>query len=368
MAFSMGCFACCVPCDPCDAVCDETPDEAFAVVYQVEDQRANLTWTGDAMGPIDGPWPGFESGSSFSQTITSSNVLLPGSRFPCYFRLKLWRNVGGGEGSDALDVERVTISCTQGKVNLGVVVLNAGESLDIRTDPENSTATYVIDGTTISLDTNGGDRHAHPPAFWQVSGGALCANTIVTVTASIQWSNDLIQHNLYGKFVECFDELPPGDPDDCLDCSGTPTAAPEVVYLTISNFDGDGAVDGNGNPVNYDGEYILDLTPTAFDCALYTGVIPMANGVVYSLPPLSLSLGLYLSPSLGFGVGWFIANKPTSLETMVASAGTTSTAGILSMLCGGASVTGSATTSWAVWTGAGWDSYGTVTFDYEFSL
>lgn len=262
MAFSMGCFACCVPCDPCDAACDETPDEAFAVVYQVEDNRANLTWTGDAMGPIDGPWPGFESGTAFSQTITSNGIVLPGSRFPCYFRLKLWRNVGGGEGSETLASQRVTISCTEGKLDLGFVALNAGESVEFNPNPASASqnATYVFPSTAIQLDENGGDRHAFPPAFGWIGGRALCAGTIVSVQAHIEWTNGLIQHNLYGEFVECFDELPPGDPGDCLDCDGTPTPAPDTVYLTISNFDGGGAVDANDDPIVLDGTYAIPLS------------------------------------------------------------------------------------------------------------
>jgi len=243
----MGCFACCVPCDPCEAECDENPAESFDVVYQVEQERANLTWTGDAMGPIDGPWPGFESGVSFSQTITTNNVRLPGSRFPCYFRLKLWRNVGGGEGSEALDYAYTTVSCIEGKVDLGIVQLNAGESAVFTSDTSLSfnNPTYILETASgaIFFDDQPADRHAFPPTLSQIAGIALCAGTSVSVQSTIVWSNDLIQHNLYGEFQECFDE----PPVDCsIDCDGTPVALPAELYLTLSNSTatvlGDGTV------------------------------------------------------------------------------------------------------------------------------
>jgi hypothetical protein len=297
VAFSLGCFACCVPCDPCDAACDETPDEAFAVVYQVEDDRANLTWTGDAMGPIDGPWPGFESGSSFSQTITSNNVLLPGSRFPCYFRLKLWRNVGGGEGSESLTSQRVTISCSQGKLNLGFLVLNAGESVEFTTAPENSTATYVLESTPIALDDNGGDRHAHPPTEWQISGGALCADTSVSVQASIEWSNDLIQHNLYGEFQECFDD-PPDPPGGCkITCNGNETDIPVEVFLTISNVTEDNSPPSGYTATFPDIEGTFALPLLSF-CRQYGDTFSVTDGV--------MRVGVY------YGIGMLVDGYPFS--------------------------------------------------------
>ncbi len=292
MAFGLGCFSCCQGCVPCNAACDTTPGEAFNVVYQVEDSRANLTWTGDAMGPIDGPWPGFEGGTVFSQTITSNGIALPGTRFPCFFRLKLWRNVGGGDGSESLTSQWVRVSCVQGKLDFGFLVLNAGESVEFTPNPENASelSTYVVESTLITLDGNAGDRHAFPPLSLGIAGSALCADTIVSVQARIEWTNSLIQHNLYGQFVECYDEinLPPESPGDCLDCDGTPAPAPETVYLTISNFDRGGMyqLDGIGGGLinntelpSQDGEYALSLVP------------PLAGSC--SRHSMSLSMGIF---------------------------------------------------------------------------
>lgn len=276
MAFGLGCFSCCAPCDPCDAACDETPDEAFAVVYQVEDQRANLTWTGDAMGPIDGPWPGFEGGTVFSQTITSNGIVLPGSRFPCYFRLKLWRNVGGGEGSETLASQRVTISCTEGKLDLGFVALNAGESVEFNPNPASASenATYVFPSTAIQLDENGGDRHAFPPAFGWIGGRALCAGTIVSVQAHIEWTNGLIQHNLYGEFVECFD----GPGTECSYPCDPDIPTPGSLFLTITNTAIEFTSGFSGPSIDINGEYILSaLPPVAFGCNEW-GVVASATG------------------------------------------------------------------------------------------
>jgi hypothetical protein len=340
VAFSLGCFACCVPCDPCDAACDETPDEAFAVVYQVEDDRANLTWTGDAMGPIDGPWPGFESGSAFSQTITSNNVLLPGSRFPCYFRLKLWRNVGGGEGSESLLSERVTISCTQGKLDLGFVVLNAGESVEFTTVPESSTATYVIDRTRIALDENGGDRHAHPPLAGDFGGTALCADTTVTVIAEIAWGNDLIQHNLYGEFVECFNDL-----GECeVDCSGTATAIPSDLYLSVT--------DSTGNHLASDlieGEWVLSNTSDA--CVYHQNVIAGAGsggdqGIAFTL----IGAGSGVDPASARVTLWLaVGNEFVAIDI--------TSADFVAMICG-TPLSGSVTHEFVG---------GVMTFDWELS-
>ena len=68
---AQGCQQCeCKPCIACTAECDTTPDANFEVVYQANDTDGALQWAGDAMGPIDGPYPGFEGSGPFSQTIS----------------------------------------------------------------------------------------------------------------------------------------------------------------------------------------------------------------------------------------------------------------------------------------------------------
>ena len=357
---AIGCQQCsCQACVPCDAVCDETPDEAFAVVYQVEDQRANLTWTGDAMGPIDGPWPGFESGTVFSQTITSNGIVLPGTRFPCYFRLKLWRNVGGGEGSETLSSQRVTISCTEGKLDLGFVVLNAGESVEFNPNPEsaNENATYVFPSTAIQLDENGGDRHAFPPEFDWIGGIALCAGTIVSVQAHIEWTNDLIQHNLYGEFVECFDE------QECeLDCSGTPTEFGSL-FLSITN---QASTMGNnlGVTVTLENDYVLDIRSDPGLALLYCGEF----GAYSFSPPVQFFWTAYAIATY-FAQGLFLrvnlGGSANVNDNLFVTFGV-SEQDVRDLICGSvASLSGTASITLPITNTSG--ITGTITFDWELS-
>ena len=358
MMFIPGCKCC--GCDPCTAECDTTPDANFEVVYQANDTDGALQWAGDAMGPIDGPYPGFEGSGPFSQTITLAenfSVTMPGTRFPCYARIKFWRNVGGGEGSETV-TSSVTITCNSGKVDIGPVVLSEGESAYFGPDPEVSGATYRL----LSLDAiplvSGGDDQSLAVIASPIYGGtAECSPSSISVTATISWSNAAIQHNLYGTFVECYDELPPGDPGDCLDCDGTPTPAPETVYLTISNFDGGGAVDGNGDPINYDGTYALSLlTPSQTTCAAYYGA---ASGLV-----ARLQNGGYTT---GYSIG-MSANTPSTPPDGLSFLYQVPTGNQLNpVLCGTGTLSGSLNYHWIRLWPPGSGEYGSLSYDYEFS-
>lgn len=266
----MGCFACCVPCDPCDAVCDETPPENFGTVYQANDTDGSLQWSGDAMGPIDGPFPGFNGPGSFSQSLeqaTGFSVLLPGDRFPCAFRVQFWRNVSGGTGSDALTGQFVRISCITGKVDLGIIVLSAGQSVEWTTTPDQSDATYIFDAPPVPLVAGDEDQSGSPPPGW-FGGVALCDQTTIGVSAGIVWDNADIQHSLYGRFLECFDA-------DCpLPCDGGEQDAPENVYLSITNVSENGFASGV-NPPDMAGEYTL---PLLRNCREYADRFSVSGG------------------------------------------------------------------------------------------
>jgi hypothetical protein len=365
---AVGCQKCdCKPCQACEAACDETPDSNFQTVYQANDTDGVLSWSGDAMGPIDGPFTGFEGSGPFSQTIGMAegfSVVLPGTRFPCYARLRVWKNISGGTGSEAV-TSSITITCTSGRIRVGMFELSGGESLSIGPASHTSTATYRIDNDDPIPSVAGDmDQSLSYPFGW-FGAEAICSPATLSLTASISWSNADIQHSLYGQFMECYDDLPPGDPDDCLDCDGTLTPAPDAIYLTISNFDGGGAVDANNATIDYDGTYALDLTPTALECARYVAFLPPPN--VANVPPLSLGQAATTASVSGGVSGFGFIGNNTSGGVLVSPLLLFSFAAgdMITMLCGGAAVSGSYSGSWILASGSG--AAPSLSFDWELS-
>ena len=170
MAFGLGCFSCCQECDPCDAVCDETPDANFGTVYQADDTDGFLQWAGDAV-PINGPFtpPLFDPGTLYQEITLAdgASIAMPGNRFPCYMRFRAWRSIPGGEGSEAVTAE-LHLTCGSGRVRFGSIVLNAGESITIRNAPWSAgqTATYYFETSSppIPLVAGDYDQSSNPPA------------------------------------------------------------------------------------------------------------------------------------------------------------------------------------------------------------
>jgi len=372
----------CKPCQACDAACDDTPSENFETVHVSVAGNENLsdgvlTASGDT-NPVP-TYPGGTNGP-YDQTITGS-ATLPSGRFPCYARLQLWRNVADEEPSGSptkeLDYQHIVVRCTAGKIRFGAFELSVDESVWITSDttltPPSPAPTYIIESEgPIPLVNGGGDASGSPPAFL---GGtfvvqAVCVDPVdgfagVSFSAKIAWSEEAAYHVLYGRMVECYDDLPPGDPDDCLDCDGTLTPAPDAIYLTISNFDGGGAVDANNAAIDYDGTYALDLTPTALECARYVAFLPIP--AVANVPPLSIALAATTaSVSGGVSISGLVGNN-TSGGVLVSPVLLFSFAAgdMIAMLCGGAAVSGSYSGSWILASGSG--AAPSLSFDWELS-
>jgi hypothetical protein len=279
-----------------------------------------------------------------------------------------------------LDYQYVLITCTVGKIRFGALELSAGESVWITSDttltPPSPAPTYILEGTSIPLVGGDGDQSGSPPAFLggTLAVQALCVDPVdgfagVSFSAKIAWSEEAAYHVLYGRMVECYDELPPEDPGDCLDCDGTPTPAPDTVYLTISNFDGGGAVDANGTTINYDGTYAFDLAPSVTECARYLGNLavfpingfnlggsPGPAGGFQVIAPSGASFAVPANKTAGDGGGYMYFAVFHQF-----AAGTFN-----EMACGGDPVTGSVSGEWKT-IGQG-DSGYDISFDWELSL
>jgi hypothetical protein len=236
----------CKPCQACDAACDDTPSENFDTVYQANDTDGVLSWSGDAMGPIDGPFPGFEGSGVFYQQIElddGASITLPGSRFPCYANVRFWRSIPGGTGSEDLVSNRIVVRCVSGRIHVAGVEVPAGKALVIANDGvgyEDDEFIVREGDSPVLLVAGEFDQSGNSP-FWPISIVAVCSPAEVSVSAYISWENPDIQHALYGELVECF-------VGDCeWNCSGVPTTAPNEFYLNVTNVTGD-TISGFGSP------------------------------------------------------------------------------------------------------------------------
>jgi len=381
---AVGCQKCdCKPCQACEAACDDTPAENFETVHVNVQGNENLTdGILEASGDTN-PVPGYPGGSTgpYVQTITGS-ATLPSGRFPCYARLQLWRNVAdeepSGNPTKELDHQYVVVRCTAGKIRFGAFELSNGESVWITSDttltPPSPAPTYILESEgPIPLVGGDGDQSGSPPAFLggTFAAQAVCVDPVdayagVSFSATIAWSEEAAYHVLYGRMVECYDELPPEDPGDCLDCDGTPTPAPDTVYLTISNFDGGGAVDANGDAINYDGTYAFDLDANGLSCARWTASLNVLPVVVGSGAVLTFS---QITQTAAFFSA--IANKPppaTSTAMYFAAFVSFSIESFLELVCDGTPISGSHSGDWRYISVLPITPTGyTVTFDWELS-
>ena len=363
-----GCVKCgCKPCVPCTAECDPNTPVGFTVAYSGQDDV--YIGSNVSANPVNVvPTP---AGPFYAEIATIGAITIPSDNFPCYFRLKIWRNVfeKNGTPSEALSLTKLRIACTQGKVLVNETFeLSSGESILFTTEENPSSVdTYVFAGLESLFHVVAGldDQSGNPPPYG-FGASALCSPATVTVSARIEWTSPDIHHVLYGQLVECYDNLPPEDPNECLDCNGTPTAAPSAIYMTISNFEGGGAIDANNDPINYDGTYVLDLAPNALECARYAGSVsplpPIAN-----LPPLSLALGGITASVSGTIRGFGFVGNNSSGAVLVSPVVVVfvQQGDMLDMLCGGAALSGSYSGSWIIAFGSG--TAPSLSFDWELS-
>jgi hypothetical protein len=287
----------CIPCDPCEQECTEPhTGDAFEVVYthynlgvqagNLSDGYLTASGDNDTSDPLDGmdgngPWyQQIEGGFSFGPSVT---------RHPCTIRVSFWRNnftLGPTvfpPPAATLTLEEVTVTCGSGKIFVGETVLEEGQ-------------TYTYTGS-IPLVAGGGDKSEDDPRTF---GGTLaiqpvCREASFEVKARIEWNTKQRQHVLYGIVRECYDE--PGFCDDT--CGGTP--APDVVYVTISNYTGP----SKDSPYAVNGTYVMERIPGT--CDAYWGDM-LGDAPCFGDPLRDNAMRLFIGDSGAYVFSW----KPTS--------------------------------------------------------
>jgi len=386
MAFSLGCFACCVPCDPCTAECSETA-VGFEVVWQGNQSAPHMTWTG-VTNPINAVPP---VGTPYYQQVSAS-FTLPSDDFPCYARLRFWRNVFDKDGtpSEALSVERVIVRLESGKIadglygaeylSPGQAIVFTSEADAVNYDPKEYIVVtgFMPIALVAALDDQSATATGNELGF--IAG---CSGTQITATAYIEWTSASIYHSLYGTFKECGEDLPPENPPtaDCLDCAGTPSLPPPTVYLTISNFDAATVEDIDGNVVDFNGTYALDISPNAIACLRYFAEVD--TGFVWQVPCAEGGGGagrdkgkIYLSaqppgPSAGLSsidlLAGYYPDSPTNFRVVFAPfVLVLDYDEVIDLLCNGATLSGTTNAKWQFQCSAV-DTALTASFDWEIS-
>lgn len=229
-----GCQQCgCVPCVPCDAVCSETA-VGFEVVYSGNTTDGYLTWSGtanpvNAAPPVTGP---------YNAQITG-NFSLPGDDFPCYARLRVWRNIFtmNPGATETPTSESVVVTCATGKIRVGIFELLAGESVKFggAAPTSGDAITYWTPASNVMtvLDVED-DQSGGVTTGWNYAIESLCSPSSGSITARVEWTDDDIYHAIYGEFVECFTQSNAGG--DCvIDCDGTLTDYPDSLTVDITN-------------------------------------------------------------------------------------------------------------------------------------
>ena len=173
-----------------------------------------LTFSGDEDNPLFIP-----GGGPFHQEIGGTfNLNSSQTRFPCSLTVSFWRTLFPATATTDTELTRntVTITCVTGQFEIspGGFVLNPGESF-----------TYSPGVPQVSLLS--GDPRSASGTF---GGFARCDNTMVAISARIDWTSSERVHVLHGIVRECYEEAEPG----C--CSGS--SLPDEIYLTISNWTG----------------------------------------------------------------------------------------------------------------------------------
>lgn len=275
---SGSCGGCgCKSCQECTRTCTNPhTGTAFETVYTLyfEGVEAGNPSDGylDATGDVDtsDPYDGMDGTGPWSQTVSGTFSLTKATtRYPCYVRVSFWRSnfVLGANTipppATTLTAERITVTnspVSEGAIFADNVLLQPGES-------------HQFDNT-IQLVAGAGDQSTNDKRFYNgmVSVRAACANDFVSFTVSghIAWNVKKRQHILYGTVRECYET---GTPCSTF-CNGSP--APDVLYLTISNYTG--PTYDAGTPMDIEGTYVLDRIPGI--CNSYAA--PWTYGLCFS--------------------------------------------------------------------------------------
>lgn len=356
MAFSIGCFACCVPCDPCEAVCSETA-VGFEVVYSGNTTDGYLTWSGTA-NPVNAVPP---VTGSYNAQITG-NFSLPGDDFPCYARLRVWRNIFtmNPGATETPTSESVVVTCATGKIRAGIFELLAGESVKFggAAPTSGDGITYWAPASNVMtvLDVED-DQSGGVTTGWNYAIESLCSPSSGGITARVEWTDDDIYHAIYGEFVECFDE------QECeLDCSGTPTEFGSL-FLSITNQT---STMGNnlGVTVTLENDYVLDIRSDPGLALLYCGEFR-----AYSFsPPVQFFWTAYAIATY-FAQGLFLQvnldGRANVNDNLFVTFGV-SEQDVRDLICGSvASLSGTASITLPITNTRG--ITGTITFDWELS-
>lgn len=314
-----GCQQCsCVPCDACTRTCTNPhTGTAFSTVYtryaagseagNPSDGYLSATGDNDTSDPSDGmdgtgPWYQEVSGSF---TLSSSTT-----RYPCAVRVSFWRNtytlgpIGVGSApSSALTLNRIRVSVSSSSetgVFSGNQYIAPGGSYDFS------------DG--ISVVSGSGDRSASDPRSFSgtMSVTPECANktAMFTISARVEWNTKKRQHIVYGIVRECYEE---GSPCGTA-CSGS--AAPNTIYVKVSNFSGDVGKRTDGTSLDYNGTYALDRDVGL--CNTYYG--QWEFGCSKSNNPLGESLGTMRLAAWVDGTGAHVSMYRTALFSGVCRA------------------------------------------------
>jgi hypothetical protein len=213
-----------------------------------------LTFSGDEDNPAfigDGP---FHQAIGGTFDLNSSQT-----RFPCSLTVSFWRTVAPINATTnlALTSNTVTFTCVTGQFEISPegVVLNPGES-------------YTFSPAVPQVALLSGDPRSAAGTF---GGFARCDNTQVSVQARIDWSSKERMHVLYGIVRECYE---PFNPCGTI-CNGAP--APEIAYVTISNYTGP----AKDSPFVVEGTYVLERIPNT--CEAYSGDTPNEAGCQFHI-------------------------------------------------------------------------------------
>jgi hypothetical protein len=259
-----GCQQCtCVPCEQCTRTCQNPhTGAAFEVVGrgfspEIGDEGAVSGRLTDgyltASGNFDADMNGMSGGGPYYQQVGGTFYLdSTQTRFPCSVAVAFWRNTftsSDPPASAELTGQRITISCVMGSFRISPIdiTINAGES-------------YSFDPSNIPLSTTG------DPRAGGVGGFALCDGTMISIQARIEWNVQPRVHILLGIVRECYELF---DPCGTI-CNGAP--APEIAYVTISNYTGP----AKDSPFAVEGTYVLERIPNT--CEAYSGDTPNEAG------------------------------------------------------------------------------------------
>jgi hypothetical protein len=296
-----GCQQCtCVPCDACTRTCQNPyTGTEFKPVYTryFEGVEAGdpsdgyLSASGDS--DTSDPYNGMDGSGPWSQQVSGSFTLdSTQTRFPCRVTISFWRNQYGvgvqsiPPPSTALTFQGVFVTVTSGAVRVGdqVIMPEDGE--------------VQITTISIPLVTGSGDQSANDPLRYEggISVTPTCESASFSIRATITWNTQRRQHVLYGLVRECYEE---GTPCATF-CNGSP--APEVLYVTISNYTGP----VKDSPYVVEGTYVLERI--ANTCDAYSGDTPPEGGCLFSI------WDVYMRLARVDGVFRFFWRVPTRLN------------------------------------------------------